>query len=79
MKKRLGLARGLALTALILGGALAATYQAGVVEDPYVASDVMIPMRDGVKLHAKIFTPRSQSEALPFLLLRTPVRRRRVR
>jgi len=72
MKKRLGLARGLALAALTLGGALATTYQAGVVEDPYVASDVMIPMRDGVKLHAKIFTPRSQSEPLPFLLERTP-------
>src|SRR5262249_27850180 len=69
---RLGLARGLALAALALGGALAATHQVGVVEDPYVESDVMIPMRDGVKLHAKVFTPRAQTEPVPFLLQRTP-------
>ena len=72
MKIRLGLARGLALSALVLAGTLATTYPAGVAEDPYVASDVMIPMRDGVKLHAKVFSPRVQTEPLPFLLERTP-------
>jgi len=72
MKKRLGVARSLALIALALGGAVAAIEQVGVSEDPYVGSDVMIPMRDGVKLHAKIFTPRAQSEPLPFLIERTP-------
>jgi len=32
----------------------------------------MITMRDGIKLHTVIFTPKNQSEKLPFLMLRTP-------
>lgn len=35
-------------------------------------SDVMIPMRDGVKLHTVIFTPKDRTEALPILFVRTP-------
>jgi hypothetical protein len=34
--------------------------------------EVMIPMRDGVKLFAVIMTPRGATEPLPFLLTRTP-------
>ena len=34
--------------------------------------DEMIPMRDGVKLHAKIFTPTDHPAPLPFIMLRTP-------
>jgi len=40
--------------------------------DKYSRQEVMIPMRDGVKLHAVIFTPKGQHEKLPFLMLRTP-------
>lgn len=40
--------------------------------DKYYKQDVMIPMRDGVKLHAVIFTPKKQTEKLPFLMERTP-------
>jgi putative CocE/NonD family hydrolase len=40
--------------------------------DKYRKQDVMIPMRDGVKLHAVIFTPKNPTEKLPFLMLRTP-------
>jgi len=40
--------------------------------DKYHKQDVMIPMRDGVKLHAVIFTPKNQTDKLPFLMLRTP-------
>lgn len=40
--------------------------------DKYRKQDVMVPMRDGVKLHAVIFTPKNQTEKLPFLMLRTP-------
>jgi len=34
--------------------------------------EVMIPMRDGVKLHTEIYTPRDAHEPLPVLLERTP-------
>ena len=38
----------------------------------YVRSEAMIPMRDGVKLHAVIVRPRSAGGPLPFLMERTP-------
>src|ERR1700678_309219 len=40
----------------------------------YVRSEVMIPMRDGVKLHAVIVRPAGSETgtALPFLMERTP-------
>jgi putative CocE/NonD family hydrolase len=38
----------------------------------YVASDVMIPMRDGVKLHAIILKPSDIGAPLPFIIERTP-------
>ena len=38
----------------------------------YVRSEVMIPMRDGVKLHAVILQPADMHEPLPFLIQRTP-------
>ena len=34
--------------------------------------NVMIPMRDGVKLNTEIFIPRGAAERLPILLKRTP-------
>jgi len=34
--------------------------------------DAMIPMRDGVKLHTEIFTPRGHDEAMPLIMTRTP-------
>ena len=41
-------------------------------DDKYSRQEVMIPMRDGLKLHTVIYTPKNQHEKLPFLLLRTP-------
>ena len=38
----------------------------------YVASDAMIPMRDGIKLHAIILRPVDIHTPLPFLMQRTP-------
>ena len=38
----------------------------------YVRSEVMIPMRDGVKLHAVVLTPADIHTPLPILLERTP-------
>ena len=40
--------------------------------DQYNIKEVMIPMRDGIKLHTMILTPKEQKEPLPFLLSRTP-------
>jgi putative CocE/NonD family hydrolase len=34
--------------------------------------EVMVPMRDGVKLQTAIFVPKNTKEPLPFLLVRTP-------
>jgi putative CocE/NonD family hydrolase len=41
-------------------------------DDKYNRQEVMIPMRDGLKLHTVIYTPKTQTEKLPFLLERTP-------
>ncbi|HWJ92905.1 MAG TPA: CocE/NonD family hydrolase [Flavisolibacter sp.] len=38
----------------------------------YNKQEVMIPMRDGIKLYTVIFTPREKTEPLPILLQRTP-------
>jgi uncharacterized protein len=38
----------------------------------YSKLDVMIPMRDGVRLHTEIYTPKDSTAVLPFLLTRTP-------
>src|SRR5208283_136571 len=38
----------------------------------YRRSEAMIPMRDGVRLHAVILQPADNAGPLPFLLLRTP-------
>ena len=38
----------------------------------YQRSEVMIPMRDGIKLHAVILKPADLADPLPFLIQRTP-------
>src|SRR6266545_5273188 len=38
----------------------------------YEKSDVMIPMRDGVRLHTMILVPKVIAEDLPIIMLRTP-------
>src|SRR5450432_401592 len=40
--------------------------------DRFTVSDGMIPMRDGVRLHVKIFTPKDQRDPLPIIMKRTP-------
>lgn len=39
---------------------------------PYSREEVMIPMRDGIKLHAVILRPVDQTQPLPFILERSP-------
>src|SRR5262249_52302989 len=38
----------------------------------YQKAEYMVPMRDGIRLHTSVYTPRKSSEKLPFLLFRTP-------
>lgn len=38
----------------------------------YTKSEVMIPMRDGIKLFTSIYIPKDKSAAHPFLMTRTP-------
>src|SRR5213083_1486803 len=42
--------------------------------DGFEKIEQMVPMRDGVKLHTIIYTPKSHSGPLPILLNRTPYR-----
>lgn len=41
-------------------------------EQPFTLTEAMIPMRDGVNLNTRIFTPTRNNEQFPLLLLRTP-------
>ena len=60
---------GVALLGLSPAGALV---QENKPADRFLVSDVMVPMRDGVRLHTKIFSPRDQTGPLPFIMKRTP-------
>jgi len=52
--------------------AILAPVQAQQPNSPYTRNEVMIPMRDGVRLHTQVYAPSQTSERLPLLLLRTP-------
>ncbi len=54
-----------------LTGCLAVVAQT-TPETRYDRRDIMITMRDGVRLNTVIYTPKTTGEALPFLLQRTP-------
>ncbi len=38
----------------------------------FTAVEAMVPMRDGVRLHTVVFSPKSAAGPLPFLFMRTP-------
>ncbi|MEO6916763.1 MAG: CocE/NonD family hydrolase [Chitinophagaceae bacterium] len=44
----------------------------GFVRENFVKKEVMIPMRDGVKLFTAIYLPRDSSQAYPVIMQRTP-------
>lgn len=62
---------GRVLVAVVLFVAVAPVY-AQPEQPVYNRSESMIPMRDGVRLHTRIYTPTRTTEQLPILLLRTP-------
>jgi putative CocE/NonD family hydrolase len=41
-------------------------------QEPFTRTDTMVPMRDGVRLNTRIYSPTRTGEQFPFLLLRTP-------
>jgi predicted acyl esterase len=73
---RLAIAVALGLSVPILSAPTAlAQAEAAKPELPdsgYVAQDVMIPMRDGVKLHAQVWRPKGSTEKLPIMMTRSP-------
>lgn len=48
------------------------TELAKYIQDNYAKREVMIPMRDGVKLFTAIYEPKAKAEKYPILLNRTP-------
>ncbi len=69
---RRALAAGLFALAASGARGLAAAAEAVSPDGRFSVSDAMIPMRDGVRLHTKIFTPKEAAGPLPIILLRTP-------
>src|SRR3982751_3205802 len=57
---------------LVLSVSPAQLQQAPNPADRFEVSDVMVPMRDGKRLHTKIFVPRNQGGPLPIIFKRTP-------
>jgi len=62
----------LAIVMVVLMPAPAWAEEPGTVPERFVERDEMIPMRDGVRLHTKIFVPVEADGSLPFLMTRTP-------
>ena len=71
------------LCALLIALPLLSVARAGVAQDAAVAprpaatltyekSEVMIPVRDGVRLHTMLLTPTNSTTPLPFIMVRTP-------
>ena len=42
------------------------------IRDNYNKKEIMIPMRDGIKLFTALYTPKNNSEVHPILMNRTP-------
>jgi len=59
-------------TAVAVGSAVIAGQTAPPPAPEYVKTEALVPMRDGVRLHTVIFTPKAPDGPLPFLLMRTP-------
>src|SRR5258708_21301496 len=60
----------IALLLVALSGGCA--YAQNDTTSNYTWREVMIPMRDGVRLHTLVTMPKKPMEKLPFLLIRTP-------
>jgi putative CocE/NonD family hydrolase len=73
--KRIGSAAIFLLSCLLLCLLFPATQRGQSGSDAsqlYSKQDVMIPMRDGIRLHTEIYAPKNAAAPLPFLITRTP-------
>ncbi len=64
----------LLIVLLLMIGVKAHTYEhtQGWLAENYAKTEVMIPMRDGVRLYAAIYTPKDSTIAHPVIMMRTP-------
>ncbi len=72
IRRRLSFASAVSVALLLAGQAFTAGDQPPSVADQFTDRDVMIPVRDGVRLHARIFTPKAADGPLPIIMTRTP-------
>ena len=59
-------------SAEVWSGTLSDQVAPGAAVGNYIGEDLMIPMRDGVSLHAQVWRPRDSAEDLPILISRSP-------
>lgn len=72
--RRIGLSVPMIL-AMLLAAAAPSAGQQGAAPDTsqlFDKTEVMIPARDGVRLHTEIYVPKNAAEPLPFIIERTP-------
>ena len=75
MKRMRFLTFGAVICAVVLLALASASIMASKADGrgiKYERTEVMIPVRDGIKLKTYIFKPKEITEALPFLMMRTP-------
>jgi hypothetical protein len=77
VRSRPGAGAALLLAGALVLGPVAAFAQVAAPAPPVAAVrfdsiEAMIPMRDGIRLRTRIFTPKAATTPLPFLLTRTP-------
>jgi putative CocE/NonD family hydrolase len=64
---------------LLTGGMLLLALTSAKAQEPvtdvgrrFTKAEMLIPMRDGIRLNTAIYTPKDQTRPLPFIVLRTP-------
>jgi putative CocE/NonD family hydrolase len=60
------------LTSISIFGQTTNPLDSAWIKDNYTKQEVMVPMRDGIKLFTSIYTPKNTTEPRPILMSRTP-------
>jgi predicted acyl esterase len=69
---RAALLPALAMWCFGLVAPVAPSLQSPDLGQHYTALEIMVPMRDGRRLHTAVYVPKNAKGPLPFVLLRTP-------